>query len=202
MTKEKIRKICKKNNIKDYIINDDMSIDVNNDVKLNYPRKNFRILPIIFNNVYGNFNVNSNKLTTLKGCPRYVDGYFSCENNRLTSLKYGPEYVSKGYFCNHNNITSLKYTPNKINAYFQFESNKVRTFDYFPNVKRNVVIHKNPIEELWNLFQNIDYIEHFNELDIIQENGKIVVLDRLNYFLTDIGKMEVNKNYVTKYIVK
>lgn len=37
----------------------------------------------------GNFNCDSNRLTSLEGAPRYIDGNFNCSNNwmTLTSLE-------------------------------------------------------------------------------------------------------------------
>lgn len=55
----------------------------------------------------GNINCIGMGLTSLKGCPKIVNGYFNCANNHLTSLEYAPEEVS-GYFdCTENNIKTL-----------------------------------------------------------------------------------------------
>jgi hypothetical protein len=62
-TEEDINRICRKYSIKNYTINQDMSIDVDDDVVL-YDRGLVK-LPLRFNKIRGNFNCYTNKLTTL-----------------------------------------------------------------------------------------------------------------------------------------
>ena len=64
----KIKYLCKKYGIKNYIINPDGSIDVDGDVYLNNER--LVRLPLTFNIVSGSFYCYNNELTTLKGSPR------------------------------------------------------------------------------------------------------------------------------------
>ena len=95
--------ICKKYNINNYTVNDDGSIDVNGDVFLY--NKGLTELPLVFNKVTGYFNCGGNKLTTLKGCPRWVGSSFTCYNNRLTSLEFSPDYVGGWFDCYDNQLT-------------------------------------------------------------------------------------------------
>ena len=171
--------------------------------------------------VSGSFRCGDNNLTSLKGCPNYIGGSLDCDDNMLNSLKYGPEYVGNNYGCNQNNLTSLKYTPkyiegnffcseNKLKALkdspdtikgdFVFMNNKIKSFYNLPNVKQ-IILLNNPIEELWLLFADEIHIDYFNELDIIVKNESTVILDRLNYFLTDIGKQEISKDSIKNYKV-
>ena len=95
--------ICEKYNIINYTINPDGSIDVNGNVYLY--NESLTELPLTFNKVTGYFECSNNRLTTLKGCPRWVGGSFTCYNNRLTSLEFSPDYVG-GYFnCDDNYLT-------------------------------------------------------------------------------------------------
>jgi hypothetical protein len=96
--------ICKKYGIENYTINDDGSIDVNGNVDLLWYR--LTELPLNFNRVTGYFNCNCNKLTTLKGSPKWVGGSFSCINNQLTSLEFSPDYVGGWFDCRWNNLTN------------------------------------------------------------------------------------------------
>ena len=100
---ETIHDICKRYNIKNYTVNDDGSIDVNGDVNLS----GFYLteLPLTFNKVSGYFNCGMNKLTSLKGSPRWIGGYFDCDCNRLTSLEFSPDYVGSYFSCELNNLT-------------------------------------------------------------------------------------------------
>ena len=70
-------------NITDYVINDDLTIDVKCGVNLY--NKNLTSLPdfIKFNHVSGYFNCSVNQLTSLKGCPSTLDGDFYCYNNKV-----------------------------------------------------------------------------------------------------------------------
>ena len=95
--------ICKQYNIKNYTINDDGSIDVNDYVDLSY--KGLTELPIRFNKVSGCFHCGGNSLTSLKGSPRWVGEYFTCNRNKLTSLEFSPDYVGSWFSCEYNNLT-------------------------------------------------------------------------------------------------
>jgi hypothetical protein len=112
---ETIHDICKRYNIKNYIVNDDGSIDVNGDVDLN--SKRLTELPLTFNKVGGYFNCGNNRLTSLKGSPRWIGGSFSCVNNKLPSLEFSPDYVGLDFFCRYNKLTN-NYCDSEIGGYF------------------------------------------------------------------------------------
>ena len=109
-----IKKICKRYNITNYTINGDGSIDVFGDVDLSF--KNLIEFPLTFNKVTGYFYCNNNKLTSLKGCPRWVGGFF-CSNNNLTSLEFSPDYVDELFYCIHNDLTD-NYSDTEIGGSF------------------------------------------------------------------------------------
>jgi hypothetical protein len=95
--------ICKQYGINNYTINPDGSIDV--DGSVNLWDKGLVELPLTFNKVSGWFDCGNNRLTTLKGCPRWVGDYFRCNYNNLTSLKFSPDYVGGDFYCRKNNLT-------------------------------------------------------------------------------------------------
>ena len=135
-------------------------------------------------------SVNVYQAVTLKDYPE--ENYIPVNFNKV-------EY---GFECSFCDIESLKGAPNYIGENFECEGNHIKTFEYFPSViKESILLSGNEVAELWNLFEDTKHIEYFNELDIIQENGNVIILDRLNYFLTDIGKEEVSKNYIQNYKV-
>ena len=76
-----IQDICKTYGIRDYTINDDGSIDVASSVYIN--GWDLYEIPLNFNKVDGLFYCDSNKLTSLKGCPNWVGDDFTCDNNEL-----------------------------------------------------------------------------------------------------------------------
>ena len=85
--------------VKNYIINDNLTIDTKSHVDISH--KNLTHFPkfIKFKHVYGFFSCNNNYLTSLEGCPSSVGDSFYCNNN---SKKFTKEYVRslckvKGY---------------------------------------------------------------------------------------------------------
>jgi hypothetical protein len=89
--------------VTNYVINDDMTIDVNGYVHLD--GKNLSSFPeyIKFNYVAGGFHCHNNQLTSLEGCPSHVGVGFYCHNNQLTSLEGCPSSVAGGFYCFNNN---------------------------------------------------------------------------------------------------
>ena len=110
-----IKEICKKYNIINYTINDDGTIDVNGNVNL----CNIKLteIPLTFNKVSGDFDCGVNKLTSLKGSPRWIGGGFYCDHNILTSLEFSPDYVGGSFWCNNNQLTD-NYCDVEIGGYF------------------------------------------------------------------------------------
>ena|ERR1035437_2733248 len=90
--------------VSSYIINDDLTIDV--DFNVDFTDKGLVKFPdyVKFGTVGGCFNCYQNKFISLRGCPNYVGGYFSCRDNELTSLKGCPKYVGDKFFCSTNKI--------------------------------------------------------------------------------------------------
>ena len=111
-----IHDICKRYNITNYTVNDDGSIDVNGNVKISFHK--FTELPIRFNKVLGSFSCSNNKLTTLKGCPRWVGNWFSCEFNDLTTLEFAPDYVGGWFSCVENEKLTDNYCDTEIIGQF------------------------------------------------------------------------------------
>jgi hypothetical protein len=55
-----------------------------------------------FGDIRGFFWCDSNKLTSLEGCPESIGGSFSCCHNNLSSLEGCPKYVGGNFFCYSN----------------------------------------------------------------------------------------------------
>ena len=104
-----IKEICIRYKIKNYTINPDGSIDVDDNVNLSF--MGLSELPLKFNKVFGSFDCVNNKLTTLKGSPKHVGGWFDCSNNRLTTLKHCPDYIHNFFYCKYNKLEYLDYLP-------------------------------------------------------------------------------------------
>ena len=175
---EDIKEICKKYDIRNYSINPDRSIDVDEDVNLH--NLGLEKLPFKFNKVNGHFNCNFNNLKSLEGSPVEVNGDFYCNDNELTSFEFSPKII-RGYLC--------------------CENNNIKTFEYFPSsVKYNFYCDVNPIYEVWYLFHDTSKIELLNDFDIFRDEDTdkpAIFIERLNDFLLTIGKEPVEK--VNKY---
>jgi len=173
-----IDEICRKYEIKNYIINSNNSVDVNDNVSL--WDKGLKSIPLNFNIVNGYFQCGHNHLTSLKGCPVRVGDYFSCHTNKLTSLKYSPQYIENGDFsCGYNKIESLQYCTELIRGYFNCRDNnltslqyhptvygkfycwynKINTFENFYYYKEDIEFKNNPIYDIYELFNDMTLIE-------------------------------------------
>jgi len=170
--KKEIREICKQYYIKNYTINLDGSIDVNQSVNLN--SENLTKIPLKFNKINGNFYSSKNYLTSLEGCPKEVNGDFYCGYNKLTSFKYAPKIIRGNFDCDDNNIKSFEYFPSHVSETFW--------------------CYNNPIYYVWWLFWDTSKIELLNDFDIFREEDTetpSIIMDRLNDFLLTIGKKPV-----------
>jgi hypothetical protein len=105
----RISRILKYHGIKNYTINDDLSVDVDGDVV--FWRGNLKKLPVQFGIVTGKFSASNFGLETLKGFPKHVGTYLFINRNKLTSLEHIPAYVGMSISCKNNNIKELDYLP-------------------------------------------------------------------------------------------
>ena len=145
--------ICKQYGIINYTVNDDGSIDVYGNVDLSV--EILTELPLRFNKVTGYFTCSSNKLTTLKGCPRYVGDYFSCSKNKLKSLEFSPDYVGYFFSCEYNDLTD-NYCITEIGGGFYttlkqdgliFDYNKVTNYNEWRKLYKRKMI----LDDIFNM---------------------------------------------------
>jgi hypothetical protein len=106
------------------VINNDMTIDCINYVRL--ANRNLVKLPdyIQFNIAESHFDVSENKLISLRGCPYIVKGFFACNHNKLTSLEGCPKEVNETFFCGYN---SRKFSKEEVKEHCK------TTSDHFIN---------------------------------------------------------------------
>ena len=183
---------CQIYGIKNYNINKDGSIDVDGDVDMtDIDFEGHDGFPLNFRNISGRFISHHNRLTSLSGGPKYVGEDFSCSYNRLASLEGAPKSVGGNFNCQNNLLTSLEGCPKSVGGAFTCRHNRIATFEHLPySIGGNFYCVDNPIWEIWNLFYDYSKIEFLNDCDAIREPN-IIVLDRLNFFLEEIGKKPV-----------
>ncbi|MCK9476811.1 MAG: hypothetical protein M0R46_12870 [Candidatus Muirbacterium halophilum] len=150
-----IEAICKKYNIKNYIINEDGSIDVDGDVDLY--KKKLKVLPLKFRKVSGNFHCNYNQLISLEGAPQSIGGNFYCRDNKLTSLVGCPQSVGGDFYCSYNQLISLEGAPQSIGWDFYCSNNKLISLEGAPQrVDGNFECGSNKLTTLEGAPQRVD----------------------------------------------
>lgn len=146
MTKEEVLNFILMMNIKDYIINDDLSVDVMGDVDLSH--KKLKSIPIQFNTVTGSFDCSYNELKNLNNSPRAVGGAFSCAVNKISSLELGPKIVEGQYDCNYNKLKNLMGLPSKVEV-LGIAHNPLTTFEGIGiHIKTLLIMHSLPLTEM------------------------------------------------------
>ena len=90
--RKSIERWLNKMKIKNYIINDDLSVDVDGFVNLRH--KNLNNFPVRFAVINGDFFCSHNNLHSLVNGPTTVIGWFCCLDNKLKSLDHRPEVVN------------------------------------------------------------------------------------------------------------
>ncbi|MCK9475608.1 MAG: hypothetical protein M0R46_06810 [Candidatus Muirbacterium halophilum] len=210
-----IEAICEKYNIKNYIINDDGSIDVDGHVDLY--GKSLKELPLKFRNVIGNFYCSDNKLTSLEGapqsiggnfycisnqltslvgCPQYIGGEFNCSYNQLTTLEGAPQSVGGDFYCISNQLTSLVGCPQSIGGNFECAANKLTSLEGSPKrVGGGFLCYSNKLK-------NIDYLPKYYKELFIGDNPiyKIIKLFITSYRTGTIYDNRENKDLIMDFI--
>lgn len=132
ITRQEVNHIIEKYRIRigPFTIREDGLLDVSGNVKICHT--DLKKLPLKFGNVYGDFLIHSNQLTSLQGCPTYVAGDFNCYSNNLKSLRYGPAEVGGNFLCHENNLTSLKYGPVEVPGNFSCALNHLKSLSCGP----------------------------------------------------------------------
>jgi len=109
-------------------INEDLTIDSSAPVGLGgLEMENFPEF-IQFNIVRGGFNIENNKFTSLRGCPKKVletetwKGNFKCQFNKLTSLEFSPKSIDGNYLCSGN---PGKFTRSDVKKVCKVKSGKI-----------------------------------------------------------------------------
>jgi hypothetical protein len=62
---------------------------------------------IIERDNHSGFDISRNNMTTLRGCPKIVNGAFDCTGNNLKNFIGGPQMVTGNYIAGQNPLESL-----------------------------------------------------------------------------------------------
>jgi hypothetical protein len=155
----------------EYIINSDNTIDVNDNVNLQF--KGLERIPFYFGIVTGHFDCADNELISLRGCPREVGADFRCEYNKLESLKESPIKVRYGFSCQNNFLTTLNGSPEKVGYNFICSFNRLRSLEGCPEEIGGIFsCVYNPIYEVFGLFGSLEMYKASLDYNYWR-NGKI-----------------------------
>lgn len=184
--------------IKNYNINADLTIDVNNDINLmglgidEFPSY------IQFNIVKGYFDCTLNKFKSFKGFPKEIHGKFYCVYNQFETLEYFPEKLYGSVNCAFNQIKSLKGCPKKILGDFNCSYNKLTSLDGCPEfVKCKFDCSHNSLKALKNgpIIVGGHYDCSYNQLKSFEGCP-----EQLSECFYGFGNDEnISKKYLTKY---
>jgi hypothetical protein len=130
-TIDEIKDWLDKYGIKNYTINDDLTVDVDGDVDLSY--KELTKIKVQFRNVGGYFYCIDNQLTSLEGAPSSVGTGFDCSNNQLISLEGCPSSVGGNFYCYNNQLTSLEGCPSSVGGHFYCSNNQLTSLEGCPS---------------------------------------------------------------------
>lgn len=163
--------------VKNYVINENLTVDVNGDVDLR--GIGCKKLPIQFGKINGSFYCIGLGLITLKGCPEKVTGNFECHANNLKSLKYSPIEVGNSYSCENNQLISLEYCPVIIHGDFDCSNNRLENLTVTPNlIKGNFDCSNNTLlKDLKMINHNLNIEGYFHHC-IENEENKIIFFNR------------------------
>ena len=179
-SKEIIESICQRYGITNYNINQDGSIDVNENVYLYF--QGLTKLPLKFRNVGGNFHCHDNQLTTLEGGPRTVGGGFDCANNQLTTLEEGPRTVSSYFNCANNQLTKLEGAPQSVGVSFICSYNKLINLEFAPSCRYLSCTH-NPIYKWWSKLDDTSKLDAFINLGIDSRDPDFMNQEKIDLLL-------------------
>ena len=68
-------------------------------------------IPVQFREVYADFNISGNGITSLKGSPSIIGDSFYCANNKLKTLEFCPKEIDNTFVCFNNNLKTLVLAP-------------------------------------------------------------------------------------------
>lgn len=195
-TKIEIENWLKKMNIKEYIIREDLTVDVYDDFGVYLMKKDLTEIPIQFGLVTSDFYCNENFLTSLKGSPREVIGSFYCNDNQLKDLTGSPNSIHSSFYCDNNQITSLKGISKHIGGVLYAQSNPIKEL----NIMELPFSISEPLY-FAHADIKIKYFENFYN----SQNKMKIKLDEIIYYLKKVSlkeKLEISLNQHTKVIKK
>jgi hypothetical protein len=118
-----------KMHIQDYIIHDDLTVDVLGNIYL--IGKKLDYLPVKFGVVKGNFQCYKNYFTSLENFPHTIIGDLDCSENAIKTLINSPvKIVGKSFNCSFNYLSNLKGMPIQLSS-IECSDNPIQINEWF-----------------------------------------------------------------------
>lgn len=200
--------------IKNYIINDDLTVDVKGGLFNNVyiSGKSVYNIPVQFGFIDGDFGIRETYVKSLKGCPHTVKGDFYCNHNELESLEFCPKYIEKNFFCQSNKLTNLNGCPSRINGHFYCDMNNLKSYNGCPlEVDGEFLFFSNPLDSMfYPIIQkernqsnsdkvSLNFIKYLNEYDVIVDKKIYVNRFKDALYMIDFDNYDINQlNYLPK----
>ena len=191
--KSKIKTDLRNYGIKNYTINNDGTIDVDDNVGLYH--KGLSNIPFKFGRVTGYFDCSRNELTSLEGCPKEVVGYFTCDYNKLKDLIGGPQEVGGSYHCDGNQLETLEGCAGDIGGSLCCANNKLELLDCASIINDNILCSYNTFMEKPDFFGTCDG-------EIKWDRYLVDLLKSLhinNYYINDNGTIDIDGDVDLSY---
>ena len=118
---------------------------------------------------HGSYDIQNNKIRSLKNAPSFVKGNFICDDNLLgmgSGLKYGPEEVQGNYNCSGNKLVSLDGIATLIGPRLTMDDNRLTSLNGLPssilNNNKSLSFNNNSISNLSGYgFESVEFYEFF-----------------------------------------
>ena len=118
---------------------------------------------------HGAYDIQNNKIRSLKNAPSFVKGNFICDDNLLglgSGLKYGPEEVQGNYNCSGNKLVSLDGIATLIGPRLTMDDNRLTSLNGLPssilNNNKSLSFNNNSISNLSGYgFESVEFYEFF-----------------------------------------
>ena len=149
-----IRKWLDEHNVKNYVINPDLTIDVKVDLFIEEDLPDF----INFNKVYSMCTFWGLKITTLRGAPKYVNDHFTCRRTSIETLEGCPiEIEGEFEVVDNKKLKNIDNLPQKVGYITKFYSNSKRvnnsTYQKLCDITKNEVFIKEKDYHSWLYLQ-------------------------------------------------
>lgn len=192
--KKDIESWLKSMEIKNYTINDDLTVDVNEGVNISL--RGLTHLPVQFGIVKGHFYIDQNELTSCEGFPKFVDGSLLCYSNEITSLKHCTTEVNGIFDCSQNKLSSLEYCPKTINGDFNCSYNQLTSLKHSPKtVNGNYYCQANKLTSLKGISNDTNGIFNCSHNKLTSLN---YAPNSVEYFLCHNNQLTSLKGLKTK----